>query len=164
MIHELNSINTDGLIAESVLLSAATLIEAPVSIKGGSAVRLSIGILWAAAGNASLEINNTGGSTGINSRFISGYAGGPASAESFAAPAGVFTGGDASGQTFTAADLALIGTRLMVTGQSVRSYSTGHLLCFSLFGPTGVSSINHLLVRSSVANAFSAGSFLRVYK
>lgn len=42
--------------------------------------------------------------------------------------------------------------------------ATGRYISSDLTEQGGLAINNHLLVRSSVANAFSAGSFLRVYK
>jgi len=164
MIRSLHSLPPDQLVAERVLTAASTTIDLTLKIQPNDSIRLVLGLLWASAGGATIELNGAGNSTGINVRVVSGYSGGPGTAESFAPASGTIAGGDASGSSLITATISLIGSRMMMVGQTVRSYGTGHLWDFSAFGAANLASISNILIRCSVVNGFSAGSFMRVLR
>jgi hypothetical protein len=160
--HESLPGSTGRVVYESILAADATTLELKLpSLLNETAMQLLIGLHWNAAANGLLILNG-GSSIPTNVRVVSGYAGGPSTAESLS-PSGYIAGASALNDcTFTSIDLAAINGRLLGIGQTVRTYSTGHLWNLSFF--TAVASITSIGVQSSVATAIKAGSFIRLVR
>lgn len=162
MIRNLNTLVRGGQTVEHVLSAASTSMSVPIYMHANSIVNLEVGVVSSSGADIRLEINKAGNSTGIYSYVLAGYSGGPASGEAFAWPQGTIAGVNASESVIVSGKLALMGGRMLATVHAARVYVGGHVTVASLFGPTGLSSITDVLVKSTVAGSLQPGSFIRI--